>query len=71
MCVQNVLVVEDIVDTGRTMTHLLDLLKKFEPKSVKVARFVDRNIFSAYYYFLNFFFQEILFFKLFFQENIK
>jgi len=34
---KNVLVVEDIIDTGRTMTHLLELLKKFEPKSVKVA----------------------------------
>jgi len=34
---KNVVIVEDIVDTGKTMTHLLDLLKKFEPKSVKVA----------------------------------
>lgn len=34
---KNVLVVEDIIDTGNTMTHLLDLLKTYEPKSVKVA----------------------------------
>jgi len=34
---KNVLVVEDIIDTGNTMTHLLDLLKKYEPKTVKVA----------------------------------
>lgn len=34
---KNVLVVEDIIDTGRTMVKLLSLLKEFEPKSVKVA----------------------------------
>jgi len=33
----NVLVVEDIIDTGRTMSKLLNTLDKFEPKSVKVA----------------------------------
>ena len=39
LILQNVLVVEDIIDTGNTMTHLLDLLKKYEPKTVKVARY--------------------------------
>ncbi|MPC09591.1 Hypoxanthine-guanine phosphoribosyltransferase [Portunus trituberculatus] len=34
---QNVLVVEDIIDTGRTMSRLLAILQKHEPKSVKVA----------------------------------
>lgn len=34
---KNVLVVEDIIDTGRTMEKLLATLSKFEPKSVKVA----------------------------------
>lgn len=34
---KNVLVVEDIIDTGRTMSKLLNTLDKFEPKSVKVA----------------------------------
>jgi len=34
---KNVLVVEDIVDTGRTMEKLLNTLKQYEPKSVKVA----------------------------------
>ena len=34
---KNVLVVEDIIDTGRTMMKLLGLLQKYEPKCVKVA----------------------------------
>ncbi|XP_064647883.1 hypoxanthine-guanine phosphoribosyltransferase-like [Lineus longissimus] len=34
---KNVLVVEDIIDTGNTMTHLLKLLKEHNPKKIKVA----------------------------------
>ncbi|KAG1655207.1 Hypoxanthine-guanine phosphoribosyltransferase [Nymphon striatum] len=34
---KNVLIVEDCIDTGRTMTKLLDLLQTYCPKSVKVA----------------------------------
>ncbi|KAF2358006.1 Hypoxanthine phosphoribosyl transferase [Trinorchestia longiramus] len=34
---RNVLVVEDIIDTGRTMVRLLQLLQEHEPASVKVA----------------------------------
>lgn len=34
---RNVLVVEDIIDTGRTMTRLLELLQEHKPASVKVA----------------------------------
>ncbi|KAK7483905.1 hypothetical protein BaRGS_00024789, partial [Batillaria attramentaria] len=34
---KNVLVVEDIIDTGKTMQQLLSLLKAVHPKSVKVA----------------------------------
>ncbi|XP_060076783.1 hypoxanthine-guanine phosphoribosyltransferase-like [Ylistrum balloti] len=34
---KNVLIVEDIVDTGRTMERLLEHLKQFECKMVKVA----------------------------------
>ncbi|WAQ94675.1 HPRT-like protein, partial [Mya arenaria] len=34
---RNVLVVEDIVDTGNTITKLLSILKKVNPKSIKVA----------------------------------
>jgi len=35
---QNVLVVEDIIDTGRTIVKLLDILEKYQPKTVKVCR---------------------------------
>lgn len=31
------LVVEDIIDTGRTMSRLLELLQQHEPASVRVA----------------------------------
>jgi hypoxanthine phosphoribosyltransferase len=34
---KDILIVEDIVDTGRTMTCLLERLKKYEPASVKVV----------------------------------
>ncbi|XP_052094843.1 hypoxanthine-guanine phosphoribosyltransferase-like [Mytilus californianus] len=34
---KNVLVVEDIIDTGNTMLKLLSLLKAVEPKTIKVA----------------------------------
>ncbi|KAL8613086.1 hypoxanthine phosphoribosyltransferase 1 [Nucella lapillus] len=34
---KNVLVVEDIIDTGRTMQQLLQLLQAVHPKSIKVA----------------------------------
>ena len=37
---KNVLIVEDIIDTGNTMTKLLQLTERFEPKSVKVIRCV-------------------------------
>ncbi|XP_006814065.1 hypoxanthine-guanine phosphoribosyltransferase-like [Saccoglossus kowalevskii] len=34
---KNVLIVEDIVDTGKTMQKLLNIVSKFQPASVKVA----------------------------------
>jgi len=34
---KNVLIVEDIIDTGRTMKKLLNTIMKYKPKSVKVA----------------------------------
>ena len=37
---RHVVVVEDIVDTGETMTYLLDELKKQNPASVKLATFL-------------------------------
>uniref|UniRef100_A0A9L0RDI3 Hypoxanthine-guanine phosphoribosyltransferase n=1 Tax=Equus caballus TaxID=9796 RepID=A0A9L0RDI3_HORSE len=35
---KNVLIVEDIIDTGKTMQTLLSLVKEYNPKMVKVAR---------------------------------
>lgn len=34
---KNILVVEDIIDTGLTMQNLLELLKQYHPKSIRVA----------------------------------
>lgn len=41
---KNVLIVEDIIDTGKTMTRLLDLMQDYQPKQVKVVSlFVKRT----------------------------
>ncbi|XP_064455845.1 hypoxanthine-guanine phosphoribosyltransferase-like [Ornithodoros turicata] len=41
---KNLLIVEDIIDTGRTMKALLHLLKKFNPNEIKVASlFIKRT----------------------------
>ncbi len=39
---KNVLVVEDIVDTGKTLSHLLAVLKVREPKSLKLCTLLDK-----------------------------
>lgn len=39
---KNVLVVEDIIDTGRTLAYLLELLKKRGPKSVRLCTLLDK-----------------------------
>lgn len=39
---KDVLVVEDIVDSGRTLSYLLDLLKDRGPKSVKLCTLLDK-----------------------------
>jgi hypoxanthine phosphoribosyltransferase len=39
----NVLLVEDIVDSGRTMAHVLQMLKTREPKSLKVCVLLDKK----------------------------
>ena len=33
---RNVLIVEDIIDTGNTLYHLIEYLKKDNPKTVKI-----------------------------------
>ncbi len=39
---RDVLVVEDIVDSGLTVDFLLKYLKQFHPKSIKVCTFIDK-----------------------------
>lgn len=39
---KDVLVVEDIIDSGRTLSHLLPLLKSKGAKSVKLCTFLDK-----------------------------
>lgn len=39
---KNVLIVEDIVDTGRTMNKLLDMLNTREPASLKICTLLDK-----------------------------
>jgi hypoxanthine phosphoribosyltransferase len=40
---RNVLLVEDIVDSGRTLAHVLQLLRTREPKSLKVCVLLDKK----------------------------
>ncbi len=40
---RDVLIVEDIIDSGVTIAFLLDHLKSFSPKSVKVCTFIDKS----------------------------
>jgi len=40
---RDVLLVEDIVDTGLTLTFLIEYLKSFHPKSVRVCAFLDKR----------------------------
>lgn len=39
---KDVLVVEDIIDTGRTLHHLMDILKDRKPASLKLATLLDK-----------------------------
>ncbi len=39
---EHVIVVEDIVDTGRTLSYLLDMLKNRGPKDVKLCALLDK-----------------------------
>jgi hypoxanthine phosphoribosyltransferase len=39
---KNVLLVEDIVDSGRTLTHVLEMLATRNPKSLKVCALLDK-----------------------------
>lgn len=40
---KDVLVIEDIVDTGLTLAYIVDHLKSFNPKTVKVCAMLDKH----------------------------
>lgn len=40
---KDLLIVEDIVDTGRTLSALLKFFKTYEPKSIKVCTLIDKS----------------------------
>lgn len=39
---KDVLIVEDIIDTGRTLAHLIDVLKTRKPASVRLCTLLDK-----------------------------
>ena len=39
---KNVIIVEDIIDSGRTLYYLIDILKKRNPKSVHLCTLLDK-----------------------------
>lgn len=39
---KDVIIVEDIVDTGFTLYNLLDYLKQYKPKSIKLCTLIDK-----------------------------
>ena len=39
---RNILIVEDIIDTGRTLGYLIDVFKKRNPKSIKLCTLLDK-----------------------------
>ena len=41
---RDVLIVEDIVDTGLTLSHLVRVFKEREPNSLKVCAFMDKRL---------------------------
>lgn len=40
---KDVLVIEDIVDTGLTLLHIIDYLKSFGPQTIKVCSLLDKR----------------------------
>ena len=40
---KNVLIVEDIIDSGRTLYYLMDILSKRNPKSMKLCTLLDQQ----------------------------
>lgn len=40
---QDVLIIEDIVDSGKTLSYFIGLLKKKNPASIKICSFLDKK----------------------------
>ena len=40
---RDVILVEDIVDSGKTLAYFIELLKKRQPASVKICAFLDKK----------------------------
>lgn len=40
---KDVLIVEDIADTGLTLSYLINYIQGFEPKSIKICAFIDKR----------------------------
>jgi hypoxanthine phosphoribosyltransferase len=40
---KDVLIIEDIVDTGLTLKYLIDYLKTYHPKTVRVCTLIDKH----------------------------
>ena len=39
---KNVLIVEDIIDSGRTLSYLIDILEKRNPSSIRLCTLLDK-----------------------------
>lgn len=39
---KDLLIIEDVIDTGLTLTHLLDILKTRQPRSVEICALLDK-----------------------------
>ena len=40
---KDVLIIEDIVDTGLTLSYMVDYIKSFKPKTVKICSLIDKQ----------------------------
>ena len=40
---KNIIIIEDVIDTGRTLKHLKELLSLREPKSLKICSLLDKH----------------------------
>ena len=47
---KDVLVVEDIIDSGRTLAYLIEVLKQRGPKDIHLCTLLDSTFFNSYKY---------------------